>query len=248
MSLCSGKLVGITSLATNTDLNGFRGRVVGAQGDRWVIDVFVLPARRVAVKAANLITVPDAWVQATSCSLFDQHGMMTHFKAPQLPCKAPTLDIFCSRQKPPNIDAVMAFWGPQVFKFMMEKLRYQLDTQSTPGTNWAFRKTPPRCGMVFSDGTKPTQCSGLVPGQWGMWWPVVFAPHAWIPGEWVCYCQQQALVGGRAWETHPDRIEPWPWATENTEFVEPPGPVIEEISEVFEIVDDDGFSDYEFEC
>ena len=82
-----------------------------------------------------------------------------------------------------------------------------------------------------------------------MWWPVVFAPHAWIPGVWVCYCQQQALVGGRAWETHPDRIvEFLPLATENMEFVETPGPVIKEI---FEIVDDYDFSvvgDDKFKC
>jgi hypothetical protein len=129
----------------------------------------------------------------------------------------------------------MRFGGPDVFKFMVERLRKQLYEQRRPGLLWNFHNVPPRCGMVFSDGTKNTQISPNACGDWGMWWPVIFAPET-TSTALVAYCQANALNGSRGWLTDPSRIVALRDATrailcglEHPHEITTPGPIIEEI-------------------
>ena len=75
----------------------------------------------------------------------------------------------------------------------------------------AFRDNGFRRGVVFSDGTKPTQSSLpniSAPGQ--CWWPVLAAnaPSVTWSGETVIYvfCQAQAVCCGMPWPTHRSRV------------------------------------------
>ena len=52
-------LVGLTGLDHRPELNGCRAQIVGSLEDRWVVEVFTAPRRRVAVKASNLLMIPN---------------------------------------------------------------------------------------------------------------------------------------------------------------------------------------------
>jgi len=238
-----GKLVSITGLVDAPELNGCRGRVAGLNGchgrlARYKVIVFHDPPIQCALKNINVLALPTKWIQQTQNTMFDQLGMIRHFKAPRYDSSSdvvPSLDQLQTRSSPPSSAVINAFWGPDVFKFMVERLRKQLYEQRSPGLLWNFHNVPPRCGMVFSDGTKNTQISPNACGDWGMWWPVIFAPET-TSTAFVAYCQANALNGSRGWLTDPSRIVALRDATrailcglEHPHEIITPGPIIEEI-------------------
>ena len=226
----TGALADVSGLTDAIELNGLRGIIVDVQDQRFVVDLYTTPARRVAVRAARLLVVPDHWRTTTSTRSFDQLGMLQHFKAPVLDVNvvAPAWQTFLHRDKPCGSAMCKAFWGSAVFDFMISRIREQVATQRGI-ILYYFSSSRPRCGMVFSDGTKPTQESPWRT-SWGChWWPVVFVPTEDVEIL-VVYSQAQALTRSRPWRTHVSRLVSLRSATQEV-YVETPGPVIEELSD-----------------
>ena len=170
-------------------LLGMYGRIsnMGNIDARWTVALF-------------LLLLPDHWVKTTRGSRFDQQGMLTHFLAPDIAggTEVPHFEQqFQSREKPPSSAITKAFWGPRVFEFMLKRLNEQLETQRQLGTMHAFRLMRPECGIVFSDGTKPTQRRAAVANEpCCSWWPVLFVHSPYNKeNTFVCWCQ--AAEGGR---------------------------------------------------
>ena len=231
-----GSMVGVVSGIHK----GARGNIIGYEGGNWIVDVFGAGAA-ILVRCSDLRLVPEHWIQTTRRSLFDQMGMLTCFGAPDLSVPVPNFDeAFTSRACPPGTALCTSFWGGEVYTYMFKRLKQQLLTQSSKGTLWNFVSAHAQCGIVFSDGTKGTQAAPYQEG-WGSWWPVLFVRDQSCPGQFVAYCQAQALSGSRAWATHPSRIVRLREATTAiyaesnapapTVFVETPGVVIDEIVE-----------------
>ena len=90
---------------------------------------------------------------------------------------------------------------------MLKRLNEQLETQRQLGTMHAFRLMRPECGIVFSDGTKPTQRRAAVANEpCCSWWPVLFVRSPYEENAIIGWCQAQAQSGSRAWETDPTRV------------------------------------------
>ena len=90
---------------------------------------------------------------------------------------------------------------------MLKRLNEQLETQRQLGTMHAFRLMRPECGIVFSDGTKPTQRRAAVANEpCCSWWPVLFVRSPYEENAIIVWCQAQAQSGSRAWETDPTRV------------------------------------------
>ena len=232
MDFFPGRYVGVHGLKRNSQYNGMRAVIIGCSKDRWLIQDIGGAEKVLAVQGENICPIPQKSMQTTKASFFNQHQMLTCFQAPDLTQPVPDHSAFLDRQKPPGIDTVKGFWGNQVFKYMLERLNMQLNTQKSPGFNRHFIGTGDKwkVAIVFSDGTKPTQQTPYNPSQWGMWWPGVCVP---IAGsfDYAFYCQEQALSSSRAWPTHGSRVAFLYEEDEEEEpmYVSTPGVKIEEL-------------------
>ena len=213
-----GKLVGITGHSEER-LNGCRGKIIGHEAGYWLVHVHVPDTQQtgaprhgaISVHAKihheNLILVPDHWAQQTRRSSFNQEGMLTYFQAPELDGKIPIPNWFdFGRHDVPSTEQVKAFWGPSIFKFMVEQLNWQLQNQRHPKELQYFKGSDIACGLVFSDGSCATQQSPITSDELGLWWPILFATRGDQTVHVAGYCQAQALNGGRAWVTHISRV------------------------------------------
>ena len=115
-----GRLVAIHGLEFQVDINNMRGRITGVtypvdKPARWIVALFCSTgSRTVAIKGANLWFLPDHWVETTRGPRFDQHGMLTHFLAPDIAggTEVPHFEQqFQTREKPPRSAVTKAFGG-----------------------------------------------------------------------------------------------------------------------------------------
>ena len=196
-------IVSIEGLTSRVELNGMKARIVKAHNtERWQVAVLGGPV--LAVKSANLVTVPPEWLKETK--VFNQTGMLKDFGAPV--CSAPVVYLKHLRSifEPPVQTQVMSFWGGRVYEYMNSKLVGQLEFQRKAGALNYFRGAKALAGMVFSDGAKQTQLEPLTQLSAGgcHFWPVLVT-HAY-EGVLAVYCQDQALSNARPWLTDSSRV------------------------------------------
>jgi hypothetical protein len=186
-----------------------------------------------------LITIDENWMMDTKVKCFNQIDMLACFKAPwdYITPRHTELQLL---HGPPDIRKLMAFWGPESFNYMVDRMRQQLVTQRHSNKGLGLMRSfeiplnEVQFGMVYSDGTKDTQRTPMAAGQHepGQWWPVLVAPSVYNTcTQLAVYCQAQALAGGRPWETDISRVCTFAtdWLHSPPSPISTPGVIIEEM-------------------
>ena len=205
------KFVVVRGLKNSPQYNEMRGKIYGSlNSERLQVHLMGMANKVIAVRLINLCFVDEKWVAMTKSGMFDQEGMLIHFKAPMVDVALPDFDLaFRKASSPPNMHEVLAWWGGEVYNFMREQLSQSLVTMRK--NRWLLN-----CfyegfwlGICICDGSKNDQHIPL-PNEWfpclGSWWPCLIAVSPVdANGNLSVYCQAQALMRARPWLTHPSR-------------------------------------------
>lgn len=227
-----------------TSLNRHKGRILRpASPQRWIVQVLSGSKKscKVSVLAERLWRVDDKWLSwaARGNGRGNTERMMELFDAPG-PCPPPFSEM-CQRNKPPDQDMMLAFWGRHVYEFCKTQLsKLKMSVKPWRSELWHFSSALDSgsvyLGMLFSDGTRVSQTSSTTTN--GQWWPSLIAVHG---DMYSSYCQGAALAlaegnNMRPWWVDPDLVflfselgndgKPAPPGA-----IQTPGPTIEELQE-----------------
>lgn len=257
-----GTYVELCGLQRTPELNGKHGMVVdGLVGDRvcirlgsshpWMQEHSV--ERIVSVRRQNLCIVPQAWFE-----FMKRRGMKAScidmIEKMNAPCCYGALprDDMNKEELPPSKATVQGWFGSSCYEYLRYQLQHQQRTQKNKKLlHYMTDMNAVFDGVVFSDGTNPTQRSSLIrlgASHGCSWWPFLWSATNDSYG--AGYCVANAIGSQRPLVTHSSRVALWDMPlpssmpAQPTAFIDPFP--IHTSTVTIEEVDTDGDSDNDF--
>lgn len=225
-----GAYVELCGLQRTPELNGQHGIVVpplmDAVGDRLYIRLgsshpwMQNPERIVSARCGNLCIVPQAWFEFMKRRgmKFSCIDMIEKMNAPSC-YRALPLDTMNSMDLPPSQATVQGWFGSSCYQYLRHQLQHQVRTQNKLKLlHYMIDMNKVYDGVVFSDGTNPTQSSpldlanaGVVDASYGCsWWPILWSDGSERDlGYCAGYCVANAIGSQRPLPTHRSRVALW---------------------------------------